>query len=182
VAFRLGVAGGRALRGVVLVPGVELRTPGRVHAVAVADAYLLPNQEADPDPPTGHTTRVVRAPLSPPRLRLGVGADGTVGALRTEARVRGAAGRGGGLPPAGGRRTGGHAGRVGGQRGGDAAPRSRLRAGAVSPRGVPSHPAPAGLGFVATLGMSDKGMQGVWVLVPVAQLGVSIAAERRNAR
>ncbi len=90
VSLRLGIAGGRGLCGAALVPGVEVRTPGRLHAVGVLDAYLTPSRDRDDCRrtvgPTG-TERFVAAPTSPPRLRLGAGWTAGVGEASAEARA-----------------------------------------------------------------------------------------------
>ncbi|HEX2091142.1 MAG TPA: hypothetical protein VHG28_02025 [Longimicrobiaceae bacterium] len=90
VSFRIGIAGGPGACRLLVVPGVEVRTPGRLRAVGVLDTYLFRVTETDPCRSTAEPAapeRTTYLPLAPPRLRLGAGWRGTMGELHTGARA-----------------------------------------------------------------------------------------------
>lgn len=89
ISLRLGVAGGPALCVPALVPGVEVRTPGALHAVAGVDAYLSRVAEHPHcgESVGGNVERYRRAETSPPRMRLGAEWDGAVGGVGASARA-----------------------------------------------------------------------------------------------
>ncbi|MEW5931678.1 MAG: hypothetical protein AB1941_29770, partial [Gemmatimonadota bacterium] len=90
VGLRLGVGGGGGMCRAALIPGAEVRTGGALYGVAVLDAYVSRLTERDPCP-TRRTAEgreeVTRIPLTAPRIRAGVGWAGSLGGLRTDARL-----------------------------------------------------------------------------------------------
>lgn len=90
VGLRLGVGGGGEMCRAALIPGAEVRTGGALYGVAVLDAYVSRLTERDPCP-TRRTAEgreeVTRIPLTAPRIRAGVGWAGSLGGLRTDARL-----------------------------------------------------------------------------------------------
>lgn len=89
VSLRLGVAGGTALCLAHLVPGVEVRTPGRLHGFGGVDAYLTRygNRPRCEEPRGPSTVLSRRAETSPPRFRLGAEWGGTAGGAATGVRA-----------------------------------------------------------------------------------------------
>ncbi len=89
VSVRIGVAGGGAMCPASVVPGVELRTLGRLHAFGSIDAYLTRMGESNPCVTRlpGNMERYRRAETSPPRMLRGAGWCGEAGFFRPGARV-----------------------------------------------------------------------------------------------
>lgn len=89
VGLRLGVGGGGGLCAPALLPGVEVRTGGRLYGVAVLDTYLSRSKDRDPcgarRSPEGRE-EVTRIPLTAPRMRAGVGVAGSPGGVDADAR------------------------------------------------------------------------------------------------